>query len=579
MTFGLLTAGQMALLATLTAAAVVAIFFLKVRHPLVVVPSLLLWQNVLDDRRRESLLERLRRLISLLLALAIALALAFASGEPRTGGADGGQLALVIDNTLTMQALTPEGETRLARARDAARALVDRAGGDARFQISDTTGVVRTPAGLDRQEARDAIDRIVPGAGPARMPPATDGYERVLFTDGIGVDPPEGVRLVSLAGRAPNVGIAAFEIRATPARPLEQTALVSIVNFNQAPREVRLSIGAPGRPRAERTLPLAAGASFRELLPVTELDAGIVEVRIASEGDRYPLDDVAYGWLPDRRVWRVALVSTGEPALEAALGADPRVALDVVTPDAYRRGIDADILVFDRFAPDAPPARPSLVFAPTSTAWLPMAAESRTLPAVNVTAPAHPLLESVDLTDLHVEQSAVIAASGATALAADDGHAIVATGRADAPWVAVGFALDQSNFTTQPAFPIFLANVLASFRGEGAPIAARPGLVEVPWEGAAIADASGAAVPAVSALGVTRFAAPAPGVYLASGAAGRAPIVVNATAGLNPDAAGVTDETVDLPATGGAPWWTVLAVLALALAALEWWTWQRRITV
>ncbi|MDP1568922.1 MAG: VWA domain-containing protein [Vicinamibacterales bacterium] len=580
MTFGLLSAGQMALVAALAGAAVVAIFFLKVRHPLVVVPSLVLWQRVLDEHRRDSLIERLRRLLSLLLALAIAWLLAVAAAEPRPDGASGGRLALIVDNGPTMHALTGGG-TRLDRAKAAARTLITQAGGDARFQVVDTSGAVRTPPDLDRQQAVDAVDRIRPGAGDRRTPATAEGYAPVIFTDAPQEGLPEGARVVSLFERVSNVGITAFEVRATPARPSEHTAYLSIVNFDAEAREVAITIGAPGRTRVQRTVPLAAGAAFRQVLPMNELDPGVVEARISTAGDRFPADDVAFGWLPDPRPWRVALITTGQPALAAVIGSDPGVVLEIVAPDDYRPAIDADLLVFDRFVPETAPETPALLIGPAPSAWLPLAEATRTLPTVVASGTEHPLMAAVALDDLHVTRTAVIAAEGAVPLAADAGHTVIAAGSAAAPWVAIGFALDDSNFATQPAFPIFIANTLAWFRGEADPIIATPGLIEVPRAGAMITTLDGQRVPSTSALGASRFTADGPGVFFATARGVRVPVLVNlAQAGWTPAAPdGAADAGAgELPATSR-PWWTLMAMAVLLLLAVEWFTWQRRITV
>ena len=585
MTFGLLSAGQMALAAGLTGAAVLLVFLLKVRHPLVVVPSLVLWQRVLDEHRRDSLIERLRRLLSFLLALAIAWLLVVAAGEPRPDGVSGGRLSIVVDNGLTMNALVSGNETRLERAVDAARAAIEQAGGDARFQVADTSGVVRTPAELDRQEALEAVLRIRPGFGAPRVPAAASGYELVLFTDGVDVEPPEGARIVSFAGPVPNVGITAFEVRTTPGLALEHTAYLSIVNFDRVPRSVEIAIGAPGQPGVQRTVPLAAGASFRQILPVDELPSGAIEARVTSEGDRFPLDDRAYAWLPTRRALRVALVTPGQPALAAVLASDPRVNLEMVDPADVRAAMDADLIVFDRVTPEDAPRQPSLLVGPTATAWFPLGSESRTLPSLTMTDTAHPLMSAVTFDDVHVTRSAVLAAPDAVPLASDATHALVAAGAATAPWVALGFSLDDSNFATQPAFPIFIANVLTWLRGEAEPILARTGLVEVPWPGASVTDLGGRAVPSWSLLGSTRFTATGPGVFYAASRGLRVPVVVNLPdrQWAPPDMAGKDGVGAapgeGLPDGSSRPWWMVMAMAALLLLLLEWWTWQRRITV
>ncbi len=64
---------QASLLSGLTAAIVIWLFFLKQRHPRFVVGSLILWKRVLENQQTESWIERLRRLISLLIAQVISL--------------------------------------------------------------------------------------------------------------------------------------------------------------------------------------------------------------------------------------------------------------------------------------------------------------------------------------------------------------------------------------------------------------------------------------------------------------------------------------------------------------------------
>ncbi len=61
MTFLALTGFQAALLALITAGAIVGLYFLKLRHRRMVVASSLLWARVLDERQAQSLWEKLRR--------------------------------------------------------------------------------------------------------------------------------------------------------------------------------------------------------------------------------------------------------------------------------------------------------------------------------------------------------------------------------------------------------------------------------------------------------------------------------------------------------------------------------------
>ena len=60
MIFGALGGWTVAAIAGGMAATVTALFFMKVRHPRVLVPSLLLWRRVLDEDRAVSFWERVR---------------------------------------------------------------------------------------------------------------------------------------------------------------------------------------------------------------------------------------------------------------------------------------------------------------------------------------------------------------------------------------------------------------------------------------------------------------------------------------------------------------------------------------
>ena len=106
MTFLALTPLQVALLCGLTTAVVLTLFFLKLRHPRIVVGSLLLWERLLQDKQHRSLLERLRRLLSLLLALTIALLIALALARPEAVAITGEprEAVIVLDTSITMAA-------------------------------------------------------------------------------------------------------------------------------------------------------------------------------------------------------------------------------------------------------------------------------------------------------------------------------------------------------------------------------------------------------------------------------------------------------------------------------------------
>src|SRR6516225_11401115 len=96
MTFLALSTFQTALLGVLTAATVIALYFLKLRHRRVFVSSSLLWRRVLDDRQSHSLFDRLRWIISLIIATTIALLIAVSLARPEIEALTGKNERIVI---------------------------------------------------------------------------------------------------------------------------------------------------------------------------------------------------------------------------------------------------------------------------------------------------------------------------------------------------------------------------------------------------------------------------------------------------------------------------------------------------
>ena len=90
MTFGALGGWVVAAIAAGVAAAVTALFFMKVRHPRVLVPSLLLWRRVLDEDRQVSFWERVRKAVSYALAVLVPLLVVLALGRPERNSAGSG---------------------------------------------------------------------------------------------------------------------------------------------------------------------------------------------------------------------------------------------------------------------------------------------------------------------------------------------------------------------------------------------------------------------------------------------------------------------------------------------------------
>src|SRR4029434_3743028 len=107
----------------------VAFYFLKLKRPREVVPSLVLWRQVLADQRVNSPFQRFKRNFLLLLQLLLLGLLILAAMQPflRREQARATRLPVLIDVSASMGALDkPGGETRLDAAKARLRGALER---------------------------------------------------------------------------------------------------------------------------------------------------------------------------------------------------------------------------------------------------------------------------------------------------------------------------------------------------------------------------------------------------------------------------------------------------------------------
>src|SRR5207237_1564123 len=140
-TFLALTPLQTALLVALCAGTMIALYVLELRHRRVVVSSSILWRRVLDERQSHSLWEKLRRLLSILIAVTIALLIALSLARPEVESLTGKneRIVIVLDTSTTMNTPTTDGTTRWQHAVDRAKGLLDSAGQPTEFRLLGTS--------------------------------------------------------------------------------------------------------------------------------------------------------------------------------------------------------------------------------------------------------------------------------------------------------------------------------------------------------------------------------------------------------------------------------------------------------
>ena len=281
MTFAAMAAWQAWALLAGAAALATAMFFIRLRPPRILVPSLSLWQRVLDASPDVTRWERIRRAVSLLVTVAIAVMLAMAIAKPsRTAGAGSGsrgRVLVVIDSSWSMLARTRGGDTRWDRALAEARRVA--ASSDQVAIATTADGVVEGPTD-DPVLIESALGRLTPSGSDASSSssswPSASGMDSVHFiTDGAAarsLDP--SIVVHSVFEPVANVAITAFDVRPSlgPDRkgPGSQIAeaYLEVANFASVAQQVHIVLVRGDATINDSRVEMAAGEAYRQVIPL-----------------------------------------------------------------------------------------------------------------------------------------------------------------------------------------------------------------------------------------------------------------------------------------------------------------------
>lgn len=591
MRFLSLTALQGALLALVTTGIIVALYFLKHRRRQVVISSTQLWRKVLENRLENSLFEKLRRYLSILLAVATALLVAMSIARPEIEWLTGRQrrVVIVLDTSPTMQTRMNDGNTRWMHAVDAANAIVGAGTGSTQFRIADTSGQFDSPFTDNRAEIRRIIERMHPVIAPTRFPDidktSNDDTRVTFISDGVSrVNVPSKAATISVFENASNFGITAFEVRSMPTAPLAYEAFLEIYNSGKEARSAEITVSGAGQQRIVKAVRIDAGQSYKEALDLSMFDGGGIRAAVRSDGDAFSPDDIAYAYLPVKRKTRTLLVTSGNKFLENALKLDRLVDLSVVEPSAYKDSRDFDAVVFDRFAPPEQPSRPALVIGAQKAAWLRQATGYVAHPRFESWRDDHPVMQHVSLFDVSVDTAAHVDASDLIVLGASANNTPLIVASEHPRWIQLTFDLQSSDFPYHAGFPIFLDNAIAWFGRERLALRRAPGAVEIPLQKAEVRTIDGASVPTQESVAGTVFEALDPGLYVATSGDVRQYVAVNFA---NREFSDINNTRVrengptqaaSIPFLRHELWFYMLCA-ALLLIGAEWYTYHRRITL
>jgi hypothetical protein len=311
------------------------------------------------------------------------------------------------------------------------------------------------------------------------------------------------VRFAPVGRRAQNVGIVSFAARRVPADPGIVDAALVVQSFAAKPVQLAVDISAGGATVERVSLTLAPGERRRHALgnvfaPDARLEAKLVDMRWAkaasppepvaggsepsqgsdvddgrplAEGgdDDLAVDDRAFAVVPPMPRRRVLRVGGADLYLDGALLSlgrtvtVERATLAAAERDRARWG-DYDLVIFDGVTPAAAPTAGRYLYLDPHGAGNPFGERGSVRdPVLGDARRDHALLRQLDLADVNIaEARRLVLTPGDTAVAGSFGvPLIVARDRPGLRIAATSFSPRRSDMPMRPAFPLFVANVLA----------------------------------------------------------------------------------------------------------------------
>lgn len=460
---------------------ILLLYILRPRHRRIVVPSVRLWQRLTSDLEGRP---RWRLPVATLLLLAqllTAAALAIALARPAFPGPVGQHLILVIDSSPTMLA-TDVAPNRLALAIQTARQLV------AGLNLEDRVTLINagpSPAIVATGKGPQAIDRALGSlhASPIRgdvqtalalaaqtADQSTDTHNRIVILSDGAFDPisakdlgaiPADLSYQQIGGSDDNQAIIALSVRPMIGAANRYLGFAQIANFAHRDVTVGIQATADGLPIYRQKVTIKA----REPLEISlTLPQGTHLFGVSIDAaDKYTRDNHAETLVPSARPIPVTLVAADPTAWQRALKTLPNVQLKTVNPASYKPD-DASVTIFDGFVPAALPSGSVILAAPPpGNPVVPVAGVLPPTAIVHVDE-SSPLLDSVDLSGLFIQQPVRLgAAPWARSIAESTDGPVMFDGTLNGRrMIIIGFDPLATDWPQRLAFPIFVANAIQS---------------------------------------------------------------------------------------------------------------------
>ena len=301
----------------------VVFYFLKLKRPRRDVPSLVLWQQVMNDQRVNSPFQRFKRNLLLLLQLLLLASLVLAAMQPflSTGAERARYLPVLIDCSASMAATDSTGKSRLDVAKQRVGELIERLLPDQQLSLIAVSSTGRRVCEFtnNRRLLRSALTRIEIADVPSDLEDAlrmTEALSRTVpietvliysdgnFPDQIDFELPFELSFQQLPSATANISITALNARRSTADRWDVFVRVEASNSHTVSGNVHVLRDEIHI--ADDYVSLEEGESQRLVFQVDGTSASTIEVRLEADGPNSLIsDDMARIVLPAGRPLRV----------------------------------------------------------------------------------------------------------------------------------------------------------------------------------------------------------------------------------------------------------------------------------
>ncbi len=427
------------------------------------------------------------------------------------------------------------------------------------------------------------------------------------------------VRYLSVGTAVDNVGIISFNVRRYISNKLNYEVFIELQNYSKEPATRRLVLYNGDSEIDVKEVQIPAGQKLTKIYP--DLGGGegsVLRAKIESiddgTGDSFSLDDEAWALMPENKRQSVLLVSKDNLFMEGALLIFDHLDVDKLSPEEYEETIAKseitgyDAVIYHGYTPTKVVSSPThlLYFAPKGEdAPFPISGSWRGGRITQV-SPTHPITRWLEMSDVNfdsIDTYRVDTSAAEVTLLRSIRSAVAAAKKEGRRKVAAfGFSLEGTDVMLRTAFPLLMVNTLDWFAGADSDLittytTGRP--AHVPLDGTygisevEVTTPSGAQPKAPLRDGYATFFASEVGVHtLVARQNGEDVAEIQLAANLSDPLESAIEpsaelalggKTLEAPAFGTVTarqsLWVYLCLMVLLLLVVEWYTFNRRITV